>query len=813
MENELEPESKQSDAGTSGGQASSISCLEAEIIAARQELNTSRLQTLKSIKAAVAIKQRWQLMFENIYNGVAVYKAVDEGQDFVFVDFNPAAEAIDKIKKRDVEGKRITEVFPGIRDMGLLECLRRVWNSGEPECFPVKEYKDSRLSGWRENYVFRLPNGEVVAIYSDETENRRNSQELELFRDLMDHSNDTIFVLEPDTGRILNVNKTASANLGYSRQELLNMSMLDFSEMIPGFSWQGHFEFARHNGSLELSAEYVRKNSTTFPVDINISYVQHGSNAYLVAIARDISKSKAIERALRKSEKRYRNFLETANMGVLIIDENEHITYANPWIINLLGYSREELVSTSIFSLVKPEFKDEGLQKIQQRKRGIAGESEIILLTKAGSEIVLHIKSNPIMEDNTYNGCFMFANDVTAQRHAEKLEKDLTQRLEHSQRLEVVGQLAGGVAHDFNNILGSIMGFADLLESRVKKDKKLHTYASQILNSCERGASLVGQLLVFSRQKECRMESVNIHEVLERIGRILHSTFDKRIKISQSLKARSCIVRGDVALLENALINIALNARDAMPEGGAFCINTEDVQVEGNVIDIAAVGALNPGSYLQIKLTDTGSGMTPEVVKKIFRPFFTTKAVGAGTGLGLSNAHGCIIQHQGCIQVESQPGQGTAFIIFLPIAVSVDIIEQTPTLKKQSGGGRHVLIVDDEDVIRVMARDMLEEQGFKVSSSCDGQEGLEFYREHYKDIDVVLLDMNMPRLNGYDCFAAMRKLNAGARVIAFTGFTAEEHILKMRAGGLHDYIGKPFRSDLLISKINEVLSRPAVGGL
>jgi nitrogen-specific signal transduction histidine kinase/ActR/RegA family two-component response regulator len=397
-------------------------------------------------------------------------------------------------------------------------------------------------------------------------------------------------------------------------------------------------------------------------------------------------------------------------------------------------------------------------------------------------------------------GVVLVFRDITEQS---RLEEQLRQ----SQKMDSIGQLAGGVAHDFNNMLGGIIGSAELLATRIGEDEKCSKFVTMIIDTAERAANLTGKLLAFSRKGKVLSSPVNIHGVIVDTIAILERSIDKRITIVHDLAAPHPIVIGDPSQIENAILNLGVNAGYAMPTGGTLILSTEEV-VFGEDDCRESGFSLSPGPFIRITVQDEGVGMPPEVLERIFEPFFTTRGVGEGTGLGLSAVYGTVKNHHGAVHVESEEGQGTRVCLDLPCAVHSDAPDGEEGQEEVHSGSGHILVVDDEAVIRMTSGTLIRDLGYEVTLAEDGEEALDLYRQDQERFDLVILDMVMPKLNGTDTFRRLRELDSDARVLISSGFTRDAGIGDLRDEGLLGFIKKPYRRSELSQVLSEILASP-----
>ena len=389
--------------------------------------------------------------------------------------------------------------------------------------------------------------------------------------------------------------------------------------------------------------------------------------------------------------------------------------------------------------------------------------------------------------------------DVTQQK---RLEEELRQ----AHKMDAVGQLAGGFAHDFNNLLTAIIGFADLLRRTEDAPDIVREDAEAILATAERGADLARSLLTLARTAPAPDQAVEVNQVISEVGEIVSRTFDRRISIRLDLAAVQTVVTGDRSLLTNAFLNLALNARDAMPNGGQLTISTREKQL--NAEDCFRLADLvSPGPFLIIRVEDTGTGMSPEVQQRAFEPFFTTKPAGKGTGIGLSMVYGTVRSHSGAIELESTQGAGTTFTAYLPLRpLEVETVAQ-PSTRVESGTGR-ILLADDEDLVRDVARRMLERLGYDVDVAADGEEAIARVLANPSRYNLVILDGNMPRMQGREAALRIRDAVPGMPMVLATGYLEPREQERLPSYGFSAMIAKPYTLSDLSRVVAEQLAKP-----
>ena len=527
-----------------------------------------------------------------------------------------------------------------------------------------------------------------------------------------------------------------------------------------------------------------------------------------VALAQTIASqvAVAIENArlyqtLRESEEQYRALFEQANDAVFLETLDGRILDANARACDLLGYSREELLALTVTDIVPPEIRGQISQIIEQKilRGGLGMEAENV--RKDGTRVPVEV-STSLLDIGGQNLVLALVRDI---RERKRLEEQLRQ----AQKMEAVGTLAGGIAHDFNNLLGGILGFASLIERDLPADSPLRTPVETIIRAARRGADLTNQLLAFARGGRYEVRPTSLNDGSREVVRLLSRTVDKAIAIEPRLAEDLAAVEGDAGQLHQMFLNLCLNACEAMPSGGLLTIATENVILSAE--DAQAELELEPGPYVRLRVTDTGIGMDEETVQHIFEPFFTTKKGRPGrqhSGLGLSVVYGIVRSHGGAIRVHSELGRGSTFEVYLPAIERPAVVAVTPTVEA-TAGTETVLVVDDEDFIRALLRRALEGAGYTVLLAEDGPQALEVYRQHCQDIDLVVLDMGLPRLGGQETFRRLRESDPQVVVLISSGYAEDDRARAVLAAGARGFLAKPYDLQELLRKIRQVLDQPA----
>lgn len=508
---------------------------------------------------------------------------------------------------------------------------------------------------------------------------------------------------------------------------------------------------------------------------------------------------------------RYRLILEATNVGTWEWNIQTGDTVYNNRSLEMLGYGSAELVSKNFYhkeDLLHPEDRITCKEHLDHHLEGKSDyfECESRVRHKDGHWVWILVKGKLI--SRTPDGKPLVAygtqQDITERKQEEATRAKLMEQLHQSQKMDAIGQLAGGVAHDFNNLLAGIMGSAQLIQISGNLTQEQNQYLTMILTASEHAGNLTRKLLAFSRSGSKASTSIDCLRTVKDSVEILKRTIDKNIRINFENKATKIQLVGDDTLLQNALINLGINASHAMPQGGEMDFTVENVSLDER--DCAASSfAIKPGNFLRISVRDSGSGIASEILPHIFEPFFTTKADGKGTGLGLSMVYGTVQKHGGAITVYSELGVGTVFHIYLPLGEGpAEIREFTEPLPE---GSAHILLVDDEELIRITAKGLLESLGYSVTIAVNGEEGFKIMTETDTKIDLVILDMIMPVMGGRETFDRIRQLKPEIPIIIASGFAKEEHLQLLKELGISGFLQKPFRRSELALKVHEALHK------
>jgi PAS domain S-box-containing protein len=523
-----------------------------------------------------------------------------------------------------------------------------------------------------------------------------------------------------------------------------------------------------------------------------------GTITSVVGVVLDVTDRLRNEEALRRSEEQYRELFENANDIVYTHDLAGNFTSINKAAERVLGYSHDEVLTLNVRDVVAPE-----QLAIAQRMTAnkVAGDTsrteyELEVCAKDGRRVTLEVNTRLILRDGAILGVQGIARDVTERK---RLEWQLGQ----SQKMEAVGQLAGGIAHDFNNLLTAILGNAQLAQLSPPPTPDLRECLGEISGAAQRAAALTRQLLVFSRQEQIDRRPVNLAATLGDFMRMLRRIIGEHIDVRLTVAPGVPAVMADPAQIEQVALNLAVNARDAMPDGGRLVIEVDHVMLEQP--HGTSTASISPGRYVRLRFTDTGIGIQHDVRQRIFEPFFTTKPVGEGTGLGLAVVYGIVRQHEGVIDVASEPGNGTRFTIHLPAIESAvpGVVKPPPGIVE--GGRETILVAEDEDALRRLTERLLTGLGYEVIVAENGAQALTLFEQQRDHIDLLLLDIVMPGKGGRDVYAAVRSSGSDVPVVFMTGYSADvaPHALGTDTGCRVLY--KPYDLNELATVVREVL--------
>jgi PAS domain S-box-containing protein len=658
------------------------------------------------------------------------------------------------------------------------------------------------------------PETESGLLYAVARDMTALKQAQERFRVAVELSPSAMVMVDGE-GKIALVNEETERLFGYDRGELLGRSI---EMLLPLHSRSRHPSHrarfigaprARPMGAgRDLSAR--RKDGAEFPVEIGLKPIQLAGEAFVLGTIIDLTTRKEGERklrdtaaALRRSEASYRQLFEQATYGIYRSSIDGRFVTVNPALVRMLRYgSAEELLAVDLARDVYANREDRNRLIEQVRTSGRFDELEVEWHCKDGSAITVRLAGQALHDDaGTISGFEAIAEDVTER-------KVMEEQLRQAQKMEAVGQLTGGIAHDLNNLLTVILANADLVASSLEAhgQDEVSPDLGELRTAAERGAGMVRKLLAFSRKERIALSPLDLAEVVSEATMMLRRLLSESIEIESHHATSVGLVNGDSGAIEQILVNLATNARDAMPAGGTLTIALERVILDSGFRKHRGWG--EPGEYVRLVVADTGGGMDADTLRRVFEPFFTTKPVGEGTGLGMAMVYGLIKQHGAFVDVLSRPGQGTDVIMYFPLVVVAERKKPKDVpLGDLPRGTETILLVEDEAPIRRTTQRILERFGYSVLGAGDGEEALDVYRAHEAEIDLVISDVVMPKLTGPRFRDVLRAEGKEVNILFASGYTANELQDSMDVDPDAPLLHKPWTAQELLVTVRDALDR------
>jgi PAS domain S-box-containing protein len=618
-----------------------------------------------------------------------------------------------------------------------------------------------------------------------------------------------MWIFDEETLRFLAVNEAAVSAYGWMEEEFLSFTVLD---VRPPEERERARQIIEQNRNVRGAriGEFLfwRKDGTSMEMEVSASSLTFENRPARLSMLKDITERKLAEENLRESEDRYRSLIETTSDWIWEADAMGRCTYASPRVEEILGYAPGELIGRTAYDFMPEE----------ERRRLRPILSEIAVLKqpfsflenisrhKDGRPVVLETSGVPIFSaDGTIAGYRGINRNITDRKRAEEERKKLEEQFHQMQKMESIGTLAGGIAHDFNNILSSVMGYAELTLLEVEEGSEAEDNLKHLLKAACRAKNLVKQILTFSRQGKIEKRPLDLRAMIAENLNFLRATLPTTIQIKQTMEQGSDLIEGDATDISQIIMNLCTNAAQAMGEGGGTLevfLNRVNVNPKGE----AAAQGIVPGGYLRLGVRDTGGGIPPDILKKIFDPYFTTKEVGKGTGLGLSVVQGIIKNYGGGITVSSEAGQGTLFEVYFPrLERKTDrpVHEKRGTLP--AGNQERILVVDDEPEIAELVRRHLSRLNYKASVSTGSVEALDLIRTSEGSFDLVITDMAMPKMTGDKLAQEIINVSPGTPIILCTGFSEYMSEEKARAIRIREFLMKPVVREDLARAVRKVL--------
>ena len=663
------------------------------------------------------------------------------------------------------------------------------------------------------------PDGDVVGVEGvtrDITE-RKQAEELlraseQRYRSLFGSANDGI-ILHDLEGRILETNSIVSERLGYSSEELLGMNVSDIRVSEASALYPEHMDEVRKRGRALFETTHLRRDGSTMPVEVSSRLTEDAGREVVLSISRDVTERRQAEEALARSEEHFRALIENSSDLVAVIDGAGVFQFQSPSSDAILGYRPEELIGRSAFDFIHPDDMATTQRAFAELMREQRDPSRIVELRfhhKDGSWRTLEVMGTGLVEPTGELTCVLNSRDISERKQAEEALKESEEQLRQAQKMEVVGQLAGGIAHDFNNLLTAIIGNSSLALATMAPEDPNRELIADVKEVGQRAAALTRQILAFSRRQMLKPQILCLNTVILDMEPLLRRTLGEDVELQFSLASDAKESEIDPHQIGQVLLNLVLNARDAMPEGGRLVIETANARLEGAYCHTHP--GVKAGGYVMLAVSDTGCGMDTETQAHIFEPFFTTKEVGKGTGLGLSSAFGIVKQSGGSISVYSEPGEGSTFRVYLPVAQAsvAPVAESAEGQDESRPGYERILVVEDESSVRELVVRVLSHSGYRVMAAGSAQE-VEAVLEKGEPVpDLLLTDVVLPGgKSGRQVAETLATRYPDLPTIFMSGYTRDSVVRDGRLDPDIEFLEKPFMPETLLRKVREVLDAGA----
>ncbi|MEW5798331.1 MAG: PAS domain S-box protein [Bacteroidota bacterium] len=654
---------------------------------------------------------------------------------------------------------------------------------------------------------------EIYSVLQDITERKHAEKALKAseskYKDIFTFAPVGIYQSTTD-GKFITVNATLVRMLGYKSEEELLRKDLSQDIYFDGQERDRLIRMYEPKGTgTEIEIRWKKKNGTPIWIQLTSHAIKNakGETLFFEGFVRDITEQKKFEDALKQSEERYRTLIDSAVDAIFTISKDGVLTSLNPAFEKITGWKRSEWLGKSFTDLIHEEDRKEFVENFKLRMQGKeVPVHEYHILTSSHTVVVIELLTALQYANDEIVGMLGVARDVTERK---KLEEQIRQ----GQKMESIGTLAGGIAHDFNNILGIILASATMLERLDPSHKNFKSTLETINKTVQRGAMLVRQILTFARQNEVKITSVQINDIVVELTKMLEMTIPKTIGIKLSLDASLPNINVDSNQVHQALLNLCVNARDAILDRRSKGMQSGTITISTTKIDRIRLKEQfqhhNAEHYIVLRVSDTGIGMDGETIRRIFDPFFTTKEIGKGTGLGLAVVYGVMQSLQGFVDVESVPGEGTTFSLYFPISDTSPTEQRSlPELQTEApGGSETVLVIEDEESLAELVKFMLEAKGYTVLTAANGAEGVETFKEHADKISLVFTDFGLPEMDGFTMLRRIKEIKPDTRMLMASGYLESSQRSEIFQLGVYEIIQKPYEPSKIVSKIREMLDQ------
>ncbi len=748
------------------------------------------------------LARRNAAILENAMDGFFVL-----GRDYQFIEVNPAFCRMTGYSEDELLAMKMTDLEVAAGADGSSDVA--YWRTGLHHFATSHRHKDGHIIQL-ESCVVVLRDSEqkiLVGFARDVTERYRAEQALReserQYRNLVETSRDLIWSLDLE-GRWTFVNNAARSIYGYDPDEMLGRPIMDFirPERVEG-ARQILSELRDGKPRLSFETEHTRKDGTTVNLSFNAIPVRddYGNVVGSTGTATDVTLRKRAERSLREANDRFESLVAGMPLGYIVWSKDFKVLEWNPAASAIFGYSAAEAYGRKATDLIVPK---EGEQAFHGMSKslltGTVCEGSLLVNCRQDGERISCEWYNTVLPD-AVGGVQAVATMVRDVSERERLETQLRQ----SQKLESLGVLAGGVAHDFNNLLVGIMGNASLAIEQTGADSPLRPMLDRIVNASQRATDLTQRMLAYAGRAACDVKVMDLNQLVEELADFASAAIPKRVQLRIKTAEKLPLIKADSGQVQQIIMNLLINAAEAIghDEGSVSISTWEEALDREQIATQFAEHKMDPGTYVCLEVRDTGCGMSPEILTRVFDPFFTTKF--AGRGLGLSAILGIVRAHRGAITFSSELGAGTVFRVFLP---AITAKEQAPTRQRRAPRvplDATVLVIDDEEDVRDVVEAVLSSRGMTVLVAEDGRRGIEVFREHADEVDAVLLDINMPGMNGEAVFHQLRTIKPDVRVILSTGYSEQEAASQFANASLAGFVNKPYTASALVEKIGEAL--------
>jgi len=748
-------------------------------------------------------------------DGFTILQPVRDAQervvDFTWIYENDAVARLNGTDPKGVVGQRLLELFPNHRGTPILRAYQQVAESGET-CILEADYSGESTPKPTSFRLVVVPMaGNIAILAQDITERKQAEKALQELNDKLTQAQRIAHVGNWEnylSTNDLHWSEEMYNIMGFSSSTSINLaeaSLVFPPEELKRFQ-QAVSAAINENAPYSMDYKIVRLDGSVRYIHDEGEVIrdEHGQAIWMYGTTQDITERKIAEEQIRYQAYLLQNVFD----AIIASDADGRIKAWNNAAERIYGWKAIELLGQKFHDILQPEYLNQSREEVFDKiDRDGIWSGEMIHHCKDGKTIAVQ-STISVLKDSAGNlsGTISVNHDITERKQAEKIKKSLEAQLQHAQKLESLGTLVSGIAHDFNNILAIIIGHASLIEMKGVKTGQETNSLQAIQKTGQRGATLVKQLLTFARKTEPSLQAVSINQIIEELMKLIAETFPKIIEVKIQ-KGKVPFILGDADQLHQVLLNLCVNARDAMPEGGSLTIQTD--MLAGDAVSLLLPQA-SASEYVRIKISDTGTGMSEATIKRIFDPFFTMKDIGKGTGLGLSIVYGIVTEHHGFILVDSALGKGTAFTVYLPVPQDAESLEISTDHVKENivGGNETILIVEDEEMVQDFLKEVLEKKGYHVETAVDGKAALQKYGEQGSKIDLIISDIGLPIINGIELFERLIVANPQVKVIIASGYIEPDKRSDLLSRGLKAFIQKPYKPMEVWTRVREALDEP-----